>query len=67
MEHYFDVKQIIEDYKKEGKHMVKFQVLGRSEKLSVTSQLESLSIDYDVYSLDDEYAELTPYDIIVGI
>lgn len=60
----FDVKQSIEERKAQGKHMIKFQVLGYSERYDVTSQLDKLGYVYDVYELE---GDVPPFDIIVEI
>lgn len=67
MKGHFDVKQVIQKRKSEGKALVKFQVLGFAEKMDVTDQLNKLGYGYDVYNLREDGADVTPYDIIVEI
>lgn len=67
MKRHFDVKQTIEKRKKEGKRMVKFQVLGFVEKMNVTEQLNELDYHYNVYNSKEHSADFTPYDIVVKI
>ncbi|OEK58946.1 hypothetical protein [Staphylococcus equorum] len=62
-----DVKESIEKRKKEGKSLIKFQVIGSKEKLGITGQLDELGYEYEVYDLRESGMVETPYNILVGI
>lgn len=62
-----DVKESVEKRKKEGKSLIKFQVIGSKEKLDITHQLDELGYEYEVYDLWESGMVETPYDVLVVI